>query len=105
MILWLRSFLFGRRLVLATMPYADYLHTWEWRRRRAAALRRAGWRCQICNRAGAPGVPLDVHHRTYERRGHEAAGDLIVLCRRCHGLYHDLLVAGGPDGAHPKRLG
>ena len=100
-LLWLRSFLFGRRAALAAMPYPDYLLTREWRRRRSAALRRAGFRCQVCNAAGPI---LDVHHRTYERRGAEDAGDLIVLCRLCHEKYHNVL-KGGPAGAHPKRLG
>ena len=80
----LRSFFLGRRRALASMPYADYLRSPEWRRRRADALRRAGWRCQVCNSS----VALEVHHRTYERRGAEDSGDLIVLCRRCHSLYH-----------------
>lgn len=70
-----------------TMPYRDYLRTSEWTARRTAALRRAGYRCQVCNRRDR----LDVHHRTYERRGREAPEDLLVLCRDCHDRYHDRL--------------
>jgi 5-methylcytosine-specific restriction endonuclease McrA len=69
---------------LATMPYQDYLRTPEWQERRKAALKRAGYRCMVCNRSRV----LHVHHRTYERRGDELARDLIVLCDECHGLYH-----------------
>ncbi len=76
---------------LRSMPYADYLQTEEWRERRHAALRRAGYKCQACNKAGS----LDVHHRTYERRGCEEIGDLTVLCRACHGKFH-----GKPLPAH-----
>ena len=69
---------------LRTMPYKQYLQTPEWQERRKAALRRAGYACQVCNR----GRTLHVHHRTYERRGVELARDLIVLCDECHALYH-----------------
>jgi hypothetical protein len=51
------------------------------------------------NAAGAVGTrrrnreqkPLDVHHRTYERRGMERRSAVTVLCRRCHSSHH----AGG----------
>jgi len=44
---------------------------------------RAHWgnRCALCNDGG----PLEVHHRTYERFGHEELTDCVPLCRkRCH---------------------
>lgn len=66
--------------------YAEYLQTEEWRQRAEAAKARVGYRCQICNRA-SPRVILEVHHRTYERLGHEQPEDLTVLCRGCHELY------------------
>jgi hypothetical protein len=31
---------------------------------------------------------LQVHHRTYERRGAELADDLVVVCRQCHEIHH-----------------
>lgn len=71
--------------VLKNIPYPLYLQTPYWRHRRLQVLERAGNRCQICN---SPDL-LNVHHRTYERRGHEHDGDLIVLCRKCHQLFHD----------------
>lgn len=70
---------------LAHMPYQDYLSSRHWRRVRAAALVRAVYACQLCNNRQAT---LDVHHRTYERRGHERPEDLIVLCRACHTKFH-----------------
>jgi Mrr N-terminal domain len=70
---------------LATMPYRDYLRTPEWRQRRAEALERAGHACMMD--AGHT-HDLEVHHRSYERRGHELESDLIVLCRDCHRLHH-----------------
>jgi hypothetical protein len=73
-----------RRWELAEMPYSEYLATCEWNETRTAARKRAGERCQVCYSDG----PLDVHHRTYERRGAEHDTDLTVLCRKCHELFH-----------------
>jgi hypothetical protein len=67
-----------------TMPYQKYLLTRGWAKKRRQALKRAGRRCQVCN----AGSGLDVHHRTYERRGAELPGDLTVLCRACHDVFH-----------------
>lgn len=74
--------------VLYSMPYAAYLRTDAWKRRRERHLRWAGHRCQVCNAPSGEAV-LHVHHRTYERRGAESASDLIVLCGDCHKLFHD----------------
>jgi 5-methylcytosine-specific restriction endonuclease McrA len=74
-----------RRNQLRWMPYRQYLRTEEWRERRMQALQRAGFRCQTCNAGGR----LEVHHRTYERRGAEEMSDLTVLCRGCHQNFHD----------------
>lgn len=69
---------------LAELPYPDYLLTPEWQERRRIILKRAGYRCQVCNRDRQ----LHVHHRTYERRGVELPGDLTALCDECHALFH-----------------
>jgi len=71
---------------LRSMPYKEYLQTIEWKERRKKHLKSSGYRCQVCN---SPEKPLDVHHRTYERRGQEYYKDLIVLCRSCHGTFHE----------------
>lgn len=34
---------------------------------------------------------MEVHHITYERRGNELFGDLIVICRGCHELLHKFI--------------
>lgn len=70
---------------LRAMPYDDYLRTPEWRHTRAAALVRADHQCAM--NATHTG-PLEVHHRSYERRGAERPSDLIVLCRTCHQVHH-----------------
>lgn len=67
------------------MPYAEYLQTAHWKDTRRIALAYAGHRCQLCNGGGI----LHVHHRTYERLGEEMMSDLVVLCERCHRIFHD----------------
>jgi len=69
---------------LQNMTYSDYLQSQEWQETRSGALKRANYRCQLCNRSGR----LNVHHRTYERRGREYASDLTVLCEECHAKHH-----------------
>jgi predicted HNH restriction endonuclease len=60
--------------------YTQYLRSVGWAMKRAACLKRAGYRCQACNGDRR----LEAHHRTYERFGDEAPGDLICLCHWCH---------------------
>jgi hypothetical protein len=55
-----------------------------WRLRRQAAIDRSGGFCEDCGSR----EKLDVHHRTYKRKGAEGASDLVALCRRCHGERH-----------------
>lgn len=69
---------------LREMPYQQYLQSAHWKQIRLQALDEAGHRCQLCN---SP-QQLNVHHRTYERRGEELLGDLTVLCRSCHSRFH-----------------
>jgi hypothetical protein len=72
---------------LHVMPYSEYLRSPEWAEVRRVAVRRAGHQCQRC---GAKGGELNVHHHTYERRGYEDLWDLIVLCRACHRAEHGI---------------
>jgi 5-methylcytosine-specific restriction endonuclease McrA len=76
----------ARRAQLRKMPFEEYRLTPEWQTKRTQALSRAGYRCQTC---GKNDVRLDVHHNTYERYGDERIFDLVVLCDRCHALFHD----------------
>lgn len=72
----------------ARIDYKTYLESDAWRARADAAKRRAGYRCQLCNRSRTQ-VILNVHHRTYERLGNEQPDDLTVLCGDCHKTYED----------------
>jgi len=71
--------------ILRTMPYDDYLQTYHWKEIRKGALRRARYKCQLCNNSGE----LHVHHKTYDTRGKEGYDDVIVLCSDCHAKFHD----------------
>jgi len=75
----------ARLLELHTMPYPDYLKTPEWQARRQHHVKSAGFRCQVCN---ASDVQLNVHHRTYKRRGYELYNDLLAVCSDCHEIFH-----------------
>lgn len=70
--------------VLDRLSYSEYLLSWHWFWMRVAAEEKAEGRCQVCNSQ----INLQVHHRTYARRGREALSDLTVLCRECHSLFH-----------------
>lgn len=64
--------------------YAEYLKSPEWAARSKATKERDGNRCRVCNSPDR----LQAHHRTYERVGREAEGDLVTLCDPCHDLFH-----------------
>lgn len=66
--------------------YETYLQSPSWRITRNRALRLSDWHCSKCDSRRN----LQVHHKTYERLGHEWDQDLIVLCRSCHEDHHDL---------------
>ena len=73
---------------LINMPYKEYLQTEHWKEVRGNALYRAKYKCQLCGNKDN----LNVHHNTYENRGNEKDEDLIVLCQKCHGKFHDKFV-------------
>lgn len=85
----------GRLLVvwaLKDMPYREYLQTNHWQTVRLAALKAAGYRCQLCLKS----IPLDVHHvdERYRCRGEEQPEDVIALCsgaEGCHKHQHEVL--------------
>lgn len=76
-----------RKRLLARMPYAEYLCTPDWIERRNRKLKQANHRCELCNSTAS----LQVHHKTYARRGDELDSDLIVLCDVCHAKHHGKL--------------
>lgn len=73
-----------RMMHLQEMPYSRYLKSPEWEQTREAVKERDGGRCRLCDATSA----LQVHHRTYERRGVERLDDLTLLCGDCHSAFH-----------------
>ena len=71
-------------VLLALLPYLEYLQTEHWKTVRTRALSDAGNRCQTCNGNGE----LHTHHRTYANLGHENREDLVILCSKCHEVFH-----------------
>ena len=71
--------------ILPLLPYHEYLKTLHWEECRKRALQEANYRCQTCN---AGDCELHTHHRSYGCLGNEQRGDLIVLCKDCHTLFH-----------------
>lgn len=74
----------AERARLRSMPYSEYLATDHWKSLRRKRLRLSNSHCELCFKKDS----LDVHHKTYERRGEEEMNDLIVLCRECHSTFH-----------------
>ena len=72
-----------RNARLAALPNRKTYATAAWKKLRAAALERAGHRCERCS-VGADHAALDVHHRTNDAAHALDAAELEVLCRSCH---------------------
>lgn len=71
------------------MSYVDYLKSQHWldlRRRFYASklVKRSESGRPLCSACLAENKPLDLHHKTYKRKGHERLMDLILLCHDCH---------------------
>jgi hypothetical protein len=60
--------------------YEKYLNSPAWRMKRMLAIHRAGYQCERCNAENS----LQVHHKDYDRLGHERYCDIEVLCPDCH---------------------
>lgn len=64
------------------VDYKNYINSGSWKQKVAEKLKLANWKCQRC---GASGIKLDVHHLHYETLGNEDLDtDVIAVCRKCH---------------------
>ncbi len=79
-----------------------YLASPEWRERRRRHLSRS--RNRTCHGCGKMGVPIDVHHKTYDHIGAERGYELVSLCRRCHEQVHVSQRSGVPLREATKRI-
>jgi 5-methylcytosine-specific restriction endonuclease McrA len=66
------------------MDYAEYLRSVRWMETRNKKLQQVRELCERCGQY----ICLQVHHKTYVRRGHELMSDLEVLCSWCHRKEH-----------------
>jgi hypothetical protein len=73
-----------RDVLMSERQGPAYYRSEKWQQKRAAALQAADHCCEVCNSPHE----LQVHHRTYERLCKELPGDLTVLCRTCHCIFH-----------------
>ena len=64
--------------------YERYLRSSHWARVRSDAFEFYGRECSSCGSTKR----LDVHHKTYERKGKERISDLQILCHTCHSELH-----------------
>jgi hypothetical protein len=76
------------------ITYLRYLRSPEWKELRRKVLERDSYRCQVWLSHEA----TEVHHRTYERFGHEDMADLISLCRACHKAITNVVRSEGHRG-------
>ena len=70
------------------MPYKDFLSTQYWKLI-ASDIKKISNKCEKC---GASGGELHLHHRTYDHHGYELHNcmDLMVLCKNCHAKEHGI---------------
>jgi len=73
---------------LAKQEYQGYLKSGHWQEIKAKFARSNSKRCFLCGETGI----LHLHHKTYDRLGHEKLGDLVYLCPKCHEFVHSLAV-------------
>lgn len=64
--------------------YIAYMHSPEWEAVRQKKLKQVGYKCKKASKYCAG--PLQVHHKTYKRFGHERMSDLDALCK----FHHDI---------------
>ncbi len=73
-----------------SLLYVLYLRSPIWRLRRRLWILQAGGRCERCRSRRR----LTIHHRSYQRLGHERRADVTVLCWYCHRRQHHALQWG-----------
>lgn len=78
------------------IEYNKYIQSQAWKAKSGAAMARAAFKCQVCSWPHH----LAAHHNTYDRLGKELDSDLVVLCEKCHRLFHR--VRDGQATRHPN---
>ena len=65
--------------------YFEYLNSRHWKHIKTK-FKAINKKCCLCGETKG----LEIHHKTYEDIGNELESQLIVLCRSCHQISHDL---------------
>ncbi len=76
----------ARKKSAKQIEHARYLHSKEWK-----LVRERYWSSKLpktCYVCGSSRLPMDLHHRTYDRHGHERLTDLVPVHRKCHKSIH-----------------
>jgi hypothetical protein len=60
--------------------YTAYMQSDKWQHRKARLYAKRGRVCEMCGATW----PLEVHHKNYDRLGHELDEDLLIVCVDCH---------------------
>ena len=76
--------------------YVEYLKSDHFCELRERILARWDHRCSVCYEHQVD-TTMDIHHRTYDRLHQEKTTDVILLCRRCHDLFHDNTPKESPE--------
>lgn len=64
--------------------YHRYMRSKEWADFRASVIAKRGRWCELCG----SGYRVELHHRTYNRLGHEKERDVQLCCHACHEKIH-----------------
>lgn len=64
--------------------YDAYLVSTRWALLRVKALTMVNYKCIVCGSADT----LQLHHRHYKTLGEESLDDVMVLCKKCHEIWH-----------------
>jgi len=81
-------------------PLKEYYHSAVWKSFTKKLLEPNDTACELCgckrwkfNRKGDKKVNriFTIHHLNYRHLGKEQRSDVMILCRRCHNLCHDIL--------------
>lgn len=63
-----------------SVEYKDYMRSYAWVQRKRRLYAKRGRVCEMCGAASY----LEVHHKNYDRLGHELDDDLLIVCVDCH---------------------
>ncbi len=75
----------SKQAVFVAPPYAEYMASKAWRKKRVEAFRYFGKMCCRCKSTRK----LHVHHKSYASFGRERMRHLEILCEDCHALEHE----------------